>query len=169
MKATLKLENGKEVAVEITEEQLKEIEKTKKKTGYDKHGESHFYYWVDGTGDVSAVIDNQSEFDCTRYEIANYYSNKTVAENNARADALMRKLRRYAVEHREHELDWNNEHQLKWYFFWKANESVFSISVYTVTKDFGGIYFDSEEATKTAIEEFKDELIWYFTEYKDSL
>lgn len=33
----------------------------------------------------------------------------------------------------------------------------------------GIIYFDSGEAAQLAIETFHDELIWYFTEYKDSL
>ena len=36
-------------------------------------------------------------------------------------------------------------------------------------KLFGGIYFDTESAVSLAIETFHDELIWYFTEYKDSL
>lgn len=31
------------------------------------------------------------------------------------------------------------------------------------------LYFNSYETAERAIEEFKDELIWYFTEYKDSL
>ena len=31
------------------------------------------------------------------------------------------------------------------------------------------IYFDSQETAGRVIEEFKDELTWYFTEYKDSL
>ena len=33
----------------------------------------------------------------------------------------------------------------------------------------GTILFDSEETAQAAIDEFHDELIWYFTEYKDSL
>ena len=37
------------------------------------------------------------------------------------------------------------------------------------TKYFGGIYFDTAEAANLAISTFRDELIWYFTEYKDSL
>jgi hypothetical protein len=34
---------------------------------------------------------------------------------------------------------------------------------------FIGPWFDNQHAGAQAIETFKDELIWYFTEYKDSL
>lgn len=34
---------------------------------------------------------------------------------------------------------------------------------------FGHILFDTADTVKLAIETFHDELIWYFTEYKDSL
>ena len=33
----------------------------------------------------------------------------------------------------------------------------------------GIIYFDSVKIAQLAIETFHDELVWYFTEYKDSL
>ena len=33
----------------------------------------------------------------------------------------------------------------------------------------GDIYFHSRFQAEKAVTEFKDELIWYFTEYKDSL
>ena len=36
-------------------------------------------------------------------------------------------------------------------------------------KHFGAIHFDSEETANAAMDKFHDELIWYFTEYKDSL
>ena len=37
------------------------------------------------------------------------------------------------------------------------------------TRDFGVIYFDLGETANAAIDEFRDELIWYFTEYKEGL
>jgi hypothetical protein len=33
----------------------------------------------------------------------------------------------------------------------------------------GLAYFDSEQTARLAIDAFYNELIWYFTEYKDSL
>ena len=34
---------------------------------------------------------------------------------------------------------------------------------------YGIIYFDSVQIAQLAINTFHDELVWYFTEYKDSL
>jgi hypothetical protein len=102
------------------------------------------------------------------YDSANYYSNFEVATNNARADKLMRQLRRFAVEHREKELNWiGDEHKHFIEFDYESNE------IYTdwwsSLRQFGTIFFDSEETADLAIETFRDELLWYFTEYEDSL
>ena len=104
-----------------------------------------------------------------KYEGANYYSDRTVAENNARADKLYRQLRRFAVEHRKKEIDWDNENMYKFFFYYIHKEDKFEVLTSYLCQDYGNIYFDSEEAARLAIETFKDELIWYFTEYKDSL
>ena len=102
------------------------------------------------------------------YDSANYYSNFEVANNNARADKLMRQLRRFAVEHREKELNWISDgykHFIE--FNYETNE------IYTdwccSLREFGAIFFDSEATAELAIETFRDELLWYFTEYEDSL
>ena len=102
------------------------------------------------------------------YRSANYYSDISVAQNNARADKLMRQLRRFAVEHREHEIDWNDDSR-KYCIYDEGNTNNLKIDYCFRTRYPGCIYFDTPEAARLAIETFKDELIWYFTEYKDSL
>lgn len=118
--------------------------------------------------DNKVVNETESRYkqDDELYEAANYYSSETLAKNNARADKLMRQLRRFAVEHRENELDWNNTYQPKYYIHYDTS---LVIGYIFYTRDFGCIYFDTRETTQAAIETFNDELIWYFTEYKDSL
>lgn len=167
MKATLKLEDGREIAVDVNEEILKQIEKPKK-TGYERVDLGDRYYYFDGW-EVDDHSEDIEDADDDIYDGANYYSDKTIAENNARADRLHRQLRRFAVEHREHELDWGNERQSKFHIDYWCGDGKLYVGFYNVIKTFGVIWFDSKEAAEAAIEEFKDELIWYFTEYKDSL
>ena len=168
MKAKLVLDNGKEIDVELSTEQLAEIQ-AKKKTGYERVNKGETYYLAiseteDGYLDT---FDKYGESDELFYEGANYYNDETLAENNARADQLMRQLRRFAVENSEEELDWNNINQLKYYCCYDYhNKELISPLAYHL-RDFGNIYFDSEKTCQKAIEEFKDELIWFFTEYKD--
>ena len=168
MKAKLKLENGKEIAVTITEEQLEKLKKPVIKTGYERVGYEDKYFTIDGDSIIREQMDD-SEYDSSIYENANYYSDETVAENNARADTLMRKLRRFAVEHNDEKIDWNSVAQSKFFIAFNYDTGNFEIDEDTWYRPFGVIAFDSYTTAQGAIEEFKDELIWYFTEYKDSL
>ena len=81
----------------------------------------------------------------------------------------MRQLRRFAVEHRECGVNLNNTNTKKYYIYYGYQSKEFEIHDVLITKVFGAIYFDSKETANAAIDEFHDELIWYFTEYKDSL
>ena len=167
VKCKLKLEDGRELTVEIDENTLRSIEEPKK-TGYEKVAFDEKYWIFDGY-DVYINYCNGDTGNKLYYENANYYSDKTVAENNARADTLMRKLRRFAVEHRKRKLDWGNDKQKKWLITYWHDALKIAVDHNLQYHGFGQIYFDSKETTLLAIEEFKDELIWYFTEYKDSL
>ncbi len=165
MKAKLVVE-GKEFDIEILDPELEKLVKPKK-TGYERVVKGK-YYWIDEGSEAQQLPEEGEVEDRNLYDIANYYSDKAVAENNARADKLMRQLRRFAVEHREDELDWSST-KSKYYFYFEHSDNVIYIDSYMCAQDFGCVYFDTEETAKAAIDAFHDELIWYFTEYKDSL
>ena len=138
-------------------------------TGYERVPESDIYFYANTKGDVETACEDCYDVDDEYYESANYYSDKTVAENNARADKLMRQLRRFSVEHRGHEVDFNSTETEKHYIYYDCIHDELKTVFTFYAKTFGTILFDSEETAQAAIDEFHDELIWYFTEYKDSL
>lgn len=168
--------NGKELKtqIEIDETVLDSIQSDEAQSdetvdrGYKKQMESYPYLYVDDCGKVETESDMEFEEDDLRFMIANYYTSERVAQNNARADQLMRQLRRFAVENRKDKIDWNDGKKYKYNIYYSYPSQKIDI-------DFGyncryfEIYFDSYETAERAIKEFKDELIWYFTEYKDSL
>lgn len=168
MKAKLTID-GKEFEVEISEEQVQALTETKKKTGYERVAKGEFYYAEvdDGTADFDK--EDYEVFSDETYESANYYSDKTVAENNSRADKLYRQLRRFAVEHRKNEINWNNENEAKYFISYSHHSDVFYITSNLEHQYLGVNFFDTRETAQLAIDTFKDELLWYFTEYKDSL
>ena len=169
MKAKLIIE-GKEIEIEISEEEYKKLQPPEeKKTGYERVPESDVYFYTYPSGCVETTCETCYDIDDECYESANYYSDKTVAENNTRADKLMRQLRRFAVEHREHGVNLNDINTEKYYICYDYEGNELGTTFTFVARVFGVIYFDSEETTQAAIDEFHDELIWYFTEYKDSL
>ena len=169
MKAKIVVE-GKEFPIEILDPELEKLIKPqKKKTGYERVEDGQSFWCVEnstiipyrdvrGDGEVQNIYDN-----------ANYYSNFEVANNNARADKLMRQLRRFAVEHREKELNWLNEDQKKYTISFDYDNKMLSTDFWCSSGEFGTMYFDSEATAELAIETFRDELLWYFTEYEDSL
>ena len=169
MKAKLIIED-KEIEVEISEEEYKKLQPSEeKKTGYERMPESDIYYYANPKGDVDTTIEDCYDVDNECYESANYYSSETVAENNARADNLMRQLRRFAVEHRGNGVNFNSTETEKHYIYYDCIHDELDITFTFFARVFGMVYFDSEETAQAAIDEFHDELIWYFTEYKDSL
>lgn len=169
MKAKLIIED-KEIEIEIPEEEYKKLQPIEeKKTGYERMPKSDIYYYANPKGDVDTTIEDCYDVDNECYESANYYSDKTVAKNNARADKLMRQLRRFSVEHRANELNWYNINNRKYYITYDFEDNKISANYKTFLKGLGVTYFDSMETAQAAIDEFHDELIWYFAEYKDSL
>ena len=169
MKAKLIVE-GKEFPIEIQDPELQKLLTSQKKTGYERRDKLNmYYYYQDDNGNTEFEYDVRDVYDVARYNNANYYSDKTVAENNIRADKLLRQLRRFAVEHREQEIDWNSKVQNKFSILYDYSDNEIAVERDIYGRYHGIVYFDSIETARLAIGTFHDELIWYFTEYKDSL
>ena len=178
MKVELKV-NDKSIQAEISEEQLKELglfEQLKKlglieersRTGYERGEVEETYYLVDVDDEITNMKHNgQLDRDC--YDVGNYYSNKTIAENNARADRLLRQLRQWQAQNDEpiSVEDWNNESKKKWFIIYSSEEMY--AEYYYIMRLPNTIYFATKEKAEEAIEVFKDELLWYFTEYVQRL
>ena len=167
MKATLVIE-GKEFPIEINDPELQKLLSPKKKTGYELSGYGHTYSFVNSYGEV-ITLDHQDHDDNNRYEEANYYSDRTVAENNHRADRLMRQLRRFAVENRKQEIDWAVNCTKYEICYDNFEGEMKCLPTHNYTQYLFCPYFDSEDSAELAMKAYHDELIWYFTEYKDSL
>lgn len=169
MKAKLIIEN-KEIEIEISEEEYKKLQPSEeKKTGYERVPEESDYFYANSRGYVETDSEDCYSIDGDHYKSANYYSSDIIAENNARADKLMRQLRRFAVQHREPGINFNNANTAKFYIICDYENDELRANYTSYAKVFGAIYFDSKEVANAAIDKFHDELIWYFNEYKDSL
>ena len=166
MKAKLIIEN-KEIEIEISEEEYKKLQPSE--AGYERVAKNFDFYYDSSGSAVERGFDEYCYIDDKYYESANYYSSNTIAENNVRADKLMRQLRRFAVQHRKCWVNLNDINTEKYYICYDYEGNELGTTFTFVARVFGVIYFDSEETAQAAIDEFRDELIWYFTEYKGSL
>lgn len=177
MKVELKA-NGKTVQVEMTKEQLKRLGLIEEQpTGYERVKKGDVYYFNITRSETVAEVECNRRIDEGRYDTGNYYNDKVIAKNNARADKLSRQLRQWQ--------DLNDEPVLK--EFWKSEEEVKYYIAYSFEEDLNGrekgfvvrkcwqecvpnvIYFTSKRKAEEAVKVFKDELRWYFTEYQQRL
>lgn len=155
--------NGKTVEVELTDEQFEKLF-TEKKTGYERVEVGELYYSVNVLSNPQKFTEDNASYDKTLFDCANYFSDKTVAENMARAQRLWNKIHRRVVELCEPVYQ-RKDGSLYTICFDPQDNKIFADD--WVTRHFGEIYFDTEEHGNQVINEFHDELIWYFTQFKD--
>ena len=141
----------------------------KPKTGYERVDEDESYFVDDTINDGHEVLGGRTLVNNLYYINGNYYNDKTIAENNARADRLQRCLRQWQAQNDEpiSVEDWNNESKKKWFIIYSSEEMY--AEYYYIMRLPNTIYFTTKEKAEEAIEVFKDELIWYFTEYVQRL
>lgn len=173
MKVELKA-NGKTVQAEITKEQAKilGLVEERSRTGYERVEKSETYYVINTEDDsMMNITEFNDQTDERCYNTGNYYSDKTIAENNARADRLLRQLRQWqALNDKSISVeDWNNESKKKWFIIYSYSSEEMYAEYYYIMRLPNTIYFTTKEKAEEAIEVFKDELIWYFTEYVQRL
>ena len=173
--------NGKTVQVEISEEQLKEagvFESLKKLglieeqlTGYERVKKDEMYYLVDIYNNIMRVTEDNDQGDKQCYSTGNYYSDKIISENNARADKLLRQLRQWQAQNDEviSKEDWEDHDLTKYFIIYDYDSNVISPGRTWWMRGTNNIYFKSREKAEEAIEAFRDELLWYFTEYVQRL
>lgn len=172
MKVTINA-NGKTVQVEITEEQLKELGliEERSRTGYERVKKGDVYYFNITRSETVAEVECNRRIDEGRYDTGNYYSDKTIAENNARADRLLRQLRQWQAQNDEviSKEDWEDHDLTKYFIIYDYDSNVISPGRTWWMRGTNNIYFKSREKAEEAIEAFRDELLWYFTEYVQRL
>ena len=182
MKVELKM-NDKSVQAEISEGQLKElglVEQLKKlglleersRTGYERVKKDEMYYVINTKVDsMINVKEFKDETDEQYYNIGNYYNDKVIAENIARADRLLRQLRQWQAANDKviSISDWKNDNIFKYHIEYDCFNDFLFVVYTTRFRTPNTIYFTSGEKAEEAIEVFKDELKWYYTKYQQRL
>jgi hypothetical protein len=171
MQVELKV-NDKSVRVEMTEEQLKKLGliEDKPKTGYERVDEDESYFVDDTINDGHEVLGGRTLVNNLYYINGNYYNDKSIVENNAHADRLLRRLRQWQASHDKAITltDWEantNKYKIKYNYV----DNCPFVCIERNLRDPNIVYFSSNKKAEDAIEQFADELLWYFTEYVQRL
>lgn len=163
MKAQL-IYNGKAIEVDVSEDQIEKLFDEKKKTGYEPPQYKETYFYIDCEGDVCSDYNTMLHGDYKAYQFGNCYRDKALAENMARAQKLWNTIHRRAVELCEPIKISDKKKICQIVFF--TSGTIYPLDR-SDTRTFGTVWFDTEKHCQQVIDEFKDELMWYFTEFKD--
>lgn len=159
---------GKPVELDIPDEKLEELVKEQKKTGWEKPGFGREYWFVNNSGIVDKYTFSGHDIDKAICGNDCCFTSKELAENIARYQSLDRRIRRRIAEICE-PVDWNN-----------YKKPIYLIMCDVLTRELLaahchryrysiGWYCDTQKHAEQIIAEFKDELLWYFTEFKDRM
>lgn len=147
--------------MELLQKKIEE-EDDRKEWWIPKKGDGYCYIGSDGY--VERILNEDKNIDKCKINNLNYFQTEQQAERQSFEQLLHRKLKKFALENNS-EVDWSNDDS-KYNIWYDYQEKKLDIGCIEEARDFGQIYFTSEEVAKKAIEEFKDELIIYFTSDK---
>lgn len=164
--------NKKEIETRIAEIQQeldtlnKQLNEPKKTTGWEKPNGGHVYWYIGHRGEARESIWYNDSIDHERYAHGNCFASKELAENIARYQSLDLRIRRRIAEICE-PVNWRSG---TWNFDIVYLHPESKLIVGEVKHAQSATWCcDTKEHALQIIEEFKDELIWYFTEFKDRM
>lgn len=163
MKTVTLIIDGKEVEAQVKEEDLKLV-KNKREFGWQEEGEPYFCFQSDLTP-IQMRKDFMS-YDEERYDSGNYFLTEKECADAARVVSLWLQMKRFACEHNESNIDFTKKNEVKYFLGFDYRSKTIVVDWILSLKGAFQIYFDSKQTAKKAIDEFHDELIWYFTEYE---
>ena len=136
----------------------------KQLTGWERVGENELYYSINGNCYAEVMNEDMCMEDKYYYEDANYFSTEEKAEEINFKQTLFRKLQRFSDENGGNEIDWNDFKEHKYFIgFDYSLKGELYVDYHFSVRQFGQVYFISEEVAQQAIELFHDDLIKYFT------
>lgn len=125
------------------------------------------FYTLFGDGSINELTWYSDVYSIKRYEIGNCFKTKDEAKFALEKLKVITELKRYALEHNEKEIDWNDEVQDKFGLYFYHQSKKILINTYTSCQT-TFIYFTSKEIAQAAIEAIGEErLKKYYFEVND--
>lgn len=158
------IEELKEQVIMLTEDDVKLIRTM------PKYNDSYFSINIDYANlivDETAYLDF---FDEHTSSIGNYFKSEDDAKMVIKAMQLEQAIRIRRIElNNGWEPDWNDVNEVKYFIFYGNNKYIKNDILPEYTYGFNDLpifgYYETYEIAQQVIDEFEDDLRWYFTEY----
>lgn len=143
---------------EVEQEMARIKNEKESKVWKPKTGEK--FYYIKGRGKIEDKIWGKYDpYYNSRYRMGNVYKTKAEAQFAREKQIVLIELQRYAYEHNEGTIDWNNIEQYKYCIDYLYNDKKIDIPGLNFTKSIGQIHFTSREIVQNAISEIGEERI----------
>ena len=159
---------GKTIEIEIPDEKLEELVKEQKKTGWEKPNLGDDYWYINAENCICRGIWGDSSIDNARYDSGNCFTSEILAANVSAYKSLDSRIRRRIAEICE-PVNWLDTRTPVYLIMFDSTTRKLQ-PVHTIQYIHSiGWWIDTQKHAEQIIEEFKDELTWYFTEFKDRM
>lgn len=123
------------------------------------------YYWISGEIIIEKSINHEYNSDKRIINNLNYYKTREQAERQAFEQLLQRKLNKFAFENNEYDICYKDGKE-KWFIYYDYDDNELKTTFTIIYNYIGETHFTSKVIAENAIEEFRDDLIRYFTSDK---
>lgn len=146
---------------------IEKANKPKNKAWKPEKDEKYYYSYSYGSIEQDTYHDNNVDtyVHKNRYAIGNCFKTREEAEFAIERQKVITELKRYAMEHNEEKIDWNNGKQIKYSLSYQHNKNMILIDC-CYSSQCCSIFFTSEEIAIAAIKEIGEERLkkYYFEE-----
>lgn len=129
-----------------------EKREAKKNSPFKRQKYGDGYYHITSNGEVDIITDFAYDSDLTRYNNANYCTDKKLLKQRALEEILARRLWRYSMEHGGDKIDWSDG-QSKYAIYYDTGIGSFYITSNVVCQITSTTYFVDRETALNAIKE----------------
>ena len=166
MNITFEVKNGNLIAetksFSMAELLEMDFEETKEmKSPYERVKNGEIFYHVNYLGKNEALTDYRYAIDDKMFNNVNYFNNKNYAEYIAFKENLTRRMDKFAWEHNEKAIVWNDKSS-KYYIIFDNYYNKLEVD-WDCNYQSNNIYFTSKEIAEKALEKFKEDLIKLYT------
>ncbi len=122
-----------------------------RKSPFERVREGEKYFTIDICGRVVLITETGSGFDRAVYKNGNYCLDGGLLEQHALHRILSDRLWRFSMEHDGDRIDWQDGTKKKYYLY-RDDEGFYGVSYRELIKQYGNIYFISQEVAEAALE-----------------
>ena len=134
-------------------------EKANKKSKVFVLKKNQNYYFITTDGKIDRKIWEDVEWDNDLFNLGNCFETKEQAEFALEKQKVYTQLKRYAFEHNEGAIDWDDTKQEKWYINLDIKYKSLVITYNLTWKSINDVHFTSKEIAQNAIKEIGEDRI----------